>query len=100
MPRKILDMVRAKAEAEVELQGEKIRVRQMTMVLADSLQEAAGDGRTKAVARILKECVIGEDGQPYLTPEEAAEIADDPRYWAALIEKIVEISSRPKEKKD
>lgn len=95
----ILSLVRAKREADVEIDGETVRVRQMTMALADVLQEAGPKERSKAVARILKECVIGDDGKPVLTKEEADEIADDPRYWPSLMERIMEISSRTKEKK-
>jgi hypothetical protein len=88
--------------AEVTIGGESYRVREVeaetfsayAMLLATGGQDGknAKQRREQAFQLILSECVIDDEGEPLLTPEEAGKVAGVARLAFPLVNKILDLS--------
>lgn len=79
---------------EVEVEGEKVIVRELTFAEATRFQDLRGEDHDKAVAHVLHRCVILEDGSPRFTEAQAVELAGGAaRLGARLLGVITTLGS-------
>jgi hypothetical protein len=71
----------------------KVRVRELSVAGRDEFLAASKEGNAHAAVTIVRLCVVGPDGRPMLTQEDAEAMADQSgRFVQTLAELILKMS--------
>ena len=85
----------------LDVEGEKVVVREVGSLEFARYGELMGEDRTKGMAYLLQSCVFEEDGTtPVFDEETAQRIAPNARVTMPLVNKIMALSGFGKENKE